>query len=285
MPNDNACLGLCFFDHQLFYAVHDTQKQSFLNRIGAVDFNFDVAQAILSKEQNQLPGLRSAVNDLQERFKVKHIRVLLYPTMECWTALPKRVYDNAEERESHINILMNGLSRKQIHPSWHALSNESFKLLQLRTESTLKGFQSLTANIASVDYVSTFEIGGNWIKHARPGGSFLTVSCFRNCISVSSFILGKLRGTTYIEFEDPEDLPYLWLQQAHELQWMQGLHEQIQVYGRQAYHIIEILQPFWDEAGTVTKMDSLEKMKLTADEDTYGFDLELAYPAIMLALN
>jgi hypothetical protein len=285
MPTTNVCLGLCFFDHQLLYAASDPQKNACLSRIGAIDFNFDVADAVLSENNNYLPGLRNTLADLKKRFSVTHVRVLLYPTMECWTALPKLVYDNAEEREAHINILMNGLPRKQIHPVWHTLSNENFKLLQLRTDDTLKGVQTLTADISSVDYVSAFEIGENWIKHVRPGGSFLTICCFKKCISVSSFILGKLRGATYIQFDEPEDLPYLWLQRAQTLPWMQGLHEQIQVYGREAWHIIEILQPFWDEAGTVTKMDTLNKMQVKAKEDTYGFDLELAYPAIMLALN
>ncbi|MBN2730808.1 MAG: hypothetical protein JXR26_00130 [Balneolaceae bacterium] len=285
MPEDNACLGLCFFDHQLFYAVSNPKQSAYLTRIGAVNFNFDVAQAVLSGQSDHLPGLHNTVLDLKDRYEVKNVRVLMYPSMECWSILPKLVYDDASEREAHINILMNGLSRKKIHPAWHALSNENFKLIRLRTDSTLSGMQSLTADISSVDLVSAFEIGEDWIKHARPGGSFLTVGCFKNCISVSSFILGKLRGATYITFEDPDDLPYFWLQKARELSWMQGLHEQIQVYGRQAYHFIEILQPFWDDAGTVSKMNTLDKMQVTADEDTYGFDLELAYPAIMLALD
>ena len=66
---------------------------------------------------------------------------------------------------------------------------------------------------------------------------------------------------------------------------MGGLHEEIYVYGQNAFQIIEILEPFWDEAGTITKMDKLEKIKVEADEHTYGFNLEAAFPAIMLALD
>lgn len=285
MPEKNACLGLSFFDHQLFYAVYDPEQPTHLTRIGAVDFNFDVAEITLSNNQDYVPGLRNTVLDLKNRYNVAHVRVLMDPSMECWTVLPKLVYDDAVEREAHINILMNGRSRKEVHPAWHDLSKDNFKLMRLRTDTTLRGIQVITADIANVDFVSAFEIGEDWIRHTRPGGSFLTVGCFHNCISVSSFILGKLRGATYITFDDPDDLPYLWLQKANELSWMQGLHEQIQVYGREAYHFIEILQPFWDDSGTVTKMDTLKKMHVTAEEDTYGFDLERAYPAIMLALD
>lgn len=285
MPDKDACLGLCFFDHQLFYAVRTPDQHAHFTRIGAVDFNFDVADTALKNDPESLPGLRSTVIELKDQYNVGHVRVLMNPSMECWTVLPKLVYDDATEREAHINILMNGRSRKEVHPAWHDLSKDNFKLIRLRTDTMLSGIQGITADIPNVDLVSAFEIGEDWIRHTRPGGSFLTVGCFRNCISVSSFILGKLRGATYIPFDDPDDLPYLWLQKANELSWMQGLHEQIQVYGRQAYHFIEILQPFWDDSGTVSKMDKLEKMQVTADEDTYGFDLERAYPAIMLALD
>lgn len=285
MPKKDACLGLCFFNHQLFYAVSSPEQPAHIARIGAVDFNFDVANTIHSGNSTHLPGLRNTVNDIRNRYGAGHVRVLMYPITECWTILPKLVYDDATEREAHINILMNGRSRKTIHPAWHNISKENFKLIRLRTDTALQGIQSVTAEIPNVDLVSAFEIGEDWIKHTRPGGSFLTVGCFDNCISVSSFILGKLRGATYITFDDPDDLPYLWLQQAKELSWLQGLHEQILVYGRQAYHFIEILQPFWDDSGSVTKMDTLDKMQVSADEDTYGFDLELAYPAIMLALD
>ena len=285
MAEVSACLGLCFFDHQLFYAVNNPSQEASLGRVGAVDFNFDVVEAVISAQKKHLNGLRNSIDEVKQRFDIDQVRLLLNPTMECWTALPRLVYDDAEEREAHINILMNGLERTRIHPAWHALSNENFKLLQLRTDHSLEGVQRLTSGISKVDYVSEFEIGENWINHTRPGGSFLTVCCFKNCISVSSFILGKLRGATYINFDHPENLPYLWLQRAQELSWMQGLHEQIQVYGQQAFHIIEILQPFWDDDGTVIKMDTLKKMQVSADEDTYGFDLELVYPAIMLALN
>ena len=285
MPQSSDCLGLCFFGNQLFYGVNNAEHDTELERIGAIDFNFDVARSLYSNQQQNIEGLRNSVQDLKDQFNARHLHILINPDMECWATLPKLVYDTAEEREAYINILMNGLERKYIHPSWHNLSNENFKLLQLRTDHMLKGIQSLTAGLSDVGFSSAFEIGEMWIRHAHPGGSFLVVGAFKGCISVSSFILGKLRGATYIEFDDPEDLPYLWLQQAKDLPWMQGLHEQIQVFGQQSYRVIEILESFWDDAGTVTKMDTLDKMQVTADEQTYGFNLALAYPAVMLALG
>ena len=285
MPHNSDCLGLCFFGDQLFYGVHAAGNGNRVKHIGAVDFNFDVADSLYSNKESNIKGLRSSIRDLKERFDARHLHILLHPDRECWATLPKLVYDNADERQSYINILMNGMARSHIHPSWHSLSNENYKLLQLRSDHMLEGVQELTTGMSDVGFSSAFEIGELWINHAQPGGSFLTVGAFNGCISVGSFILGKLRGATYIEFDDPEDLPYLWLQKAEHLSWMQGLHEQIQVYGLRSHRIIEILKPFWDDAGTITKMDTLEKMQISAEEETYGFDLALAYPAIMLALR
>lgn len=285
MGQSNPSLGLCFFENQLFYAVHDPEHQKKLSRIGSVDFNIDVADAIVSGDNQHFPGIRQTITRLREQFDIDHLRVLSFPSQECWTTLPKLVYDNADEREAHINILMNGIDRKDIQPVWHNLSNQDYKFLLLRNTAALRGLERLISSAATADLVSEFEIGERWVDHVHPGGSFMTLCCFKNCISISSYILGKLRGATYINFDEIEDLPYLWLQRAQELSWMRGIHEEIQVYGSRAFNIIEILQPFWDDAGTIIKMDSLEKMQLEADEQTYGFGLELAYPAVMLALG
>lgn len=285
MGETNPNLGLCFFENQLFYAVNEPEHPKKLARIGSVDFNFDITNAILTGDPDHFPGIRQTVSRIKEQYGIHHIYVLSFPTEECWTTLPKLVYDNADEREAHINILMSGVDRNKVQPTWHNLSNQDYKFLQIRNRETLHGLEKLTSSASTTDFVSEFEIGEQWIEHSGAGGSFMTVCCFKNCISVGSFILGKLRGATYIPFDDMEDLPYLWLQQSRELAWMQGLHEEIHVYGSPAYRIIEILEPFWDDAGNVIKMDSLEKMQVDADETTYGFSLELAYPAIMLALK
>ncbi len=285
MGEQHPSLGLCFFGNQLFYAVNDQHEPNKLAHIGCFDFNFDVTEALLGDTGQHFRGIQQTINQVQQEYEVNHLRILSFPTQECWTAVPKIVYDNSDEREKHINILMSGMDRKDIHPTWYNLSNQDYKFLLLRTEKAFKGMQKLASNASTTDLISDFEIGSRWVQHANPGGSFITICCFQNCISVASFILGKLRGATYITFDEIHDLPYLWLQHSKELNWMQGLHEEIYVYGKEAFHVIEILQPFWDEAGSVTKMDTLDKIQVQADEQTYGFNLENAFPAMMLALD
>jgi len=285
MPDETACLGFCFFDHQLFYAVRSSDEKMQLRHIGAVDFNFNIVEALAANKDGRMKSVRAGVNELTDRFDVNKLNILLPPVLECWATLPKRVHDDAREREAYINILMNGIPRKHIHPSWFALSNQDYRLLRLRADQTLEGIRTLADGIGKVDFLSTFEVGQQWIEHAHPGGSLLTISSFHQCLSVSSFILGKLRGVTYLTFDDINDLPYLWLQKARDLSWMQGLHENIQVCGHAADDIIKILHSYLDDAGVITKMDSLEKMQVSADEQTYGFDLAKAYPAVMLALT
>lgn len=285
MNQPHPSLGLCFFENKLFYAVNEQQKSKKLARIGCVDFNFDVANTIISGNSRHFPGIQQTVNRLKQQFDIRHIRILSPPHTECWTILPKLVYDNADEREDHINILMSGIHRSRIHPSWYTLSNQDYKFLLLRDEEKLQGLKKLAPSASTTDFISEFEIGERWINHTNAGGSFMTVCCFKQYISVASFILGKLRGATYLTFDEAEDLPYLWLQQARQHSWMQGLHEKILVYGTQAYHIIDILEPFWDEAGTVQKMDSVETFGIKVDEQTYGFNLEQAFPAVLMALD
>ncbi len=285
MKEDYPSLGLCFFGNRLFYAVNDPSKPEKLARIGSFDFNIDVTETLLGNSEKHVQGISQTVQQLKKEYEIQRLRVLSFPTEECWTVVPKIVYDDSDEREKHINILMSGIDRKEIHPTWYNLSNQDYKFLLLRNGESIRGIQRLASDTSTIDLISDFEIGSRWIQHVNPGGSFLNICCFQNCISISSFILGKLRGATYIPFDDIQDLPYLWLQHTQELNWMQGLHEEIYVYGANAFRVIEILEPFWDEAGTITKMDSLTKMQVEADEQTYGFKLEHAYPAIMLALD
>jgi len=285
MEDQHPSLGLCFFKNRLFYAVNDPNTPKRLARIGSFDFNIDVTETLLGDAEQHFRGISETVSQLKEEYDIQQLRILSFPTQECWTTVPKITYDDSDEREKHISILMSGVDRKEIHPTWYNLSNQDYKFLLLRNDESMRTMQKLASKASTSDLISDFEIGSRWINHASPGGSFMTIGCFQNCISVSSFILGKLRGATYIPFDDIQDLPYLWLQRTKELNWMQGLHEQIYVYGTEAYRVIEILHPFWDEAGTITKMDTLEKMQIKADEQTYGFNLEQAFPAIMLALD
>lgn len=285
MEHPNPHLGLCLFDNQLFYAINQPDDPHTLARIGSFNFNTDASDLLTDEAGQQFLGIRQMVAQLREEHQIRSLRIHSQPTRECWTTVPKIVYDNADEREHHIDILMKGTDRSEVQATWYNLSNQEYKFLLLRNKAYQRSLHSLASEAATTDLISDFEIGSRWVQHAHPGGSFMTIGCFKNCISVSSFILGKLRGATYITFDDMQDLPYFWLQYTKELSWMRGLHEQIYVYGTRAFQVIDILEPFWDDAGTVTKMDALEKIQVEADESTYGFALEKAFPAMMLALD
>jgi hypothetical protein len=98
-------------------------------------------------------------------------------------------------------------------------------------------------------------------------------------------LLGSFRAATYIHFDDPQDIPYLWLQHAEHSPWLRGLHEHIYFYGEQTHEIAEKLQSFIDHNSAQIVLNSLETMGVNADEETYGFDLATAFPAIMLSLD
>ena len=64
---------------------------------------------------------------------------------------------------------------------------------------------------------------------------------------------------------------------------MTGVHDQIIVYGAMSGPYQEALRPMWDSGGRIVRMDSLATMGVRAPEETYGFALEDAFPAIMMA--
>lgn len=282
--DDDICAGLCFFDHRLFYAVSSTQDAEYIRHVGTIDFNFKTAESLFSNEQESIRAVQAGVRKLIDRFDIDQLNVLQYPQLECWATLPKHVCDDADERRAYINILANGMKRKYIYSSLHALSNRGYKLLLLRSMHTMRRLKRLTDKFPNVEFCSAFEMGERWVDHSNTGGSVLTINRFFNCISICSFVLGNLRGATYITFDDAADLPYLWLQKAKDLPWLQGLHEYIYLSGEQTQPVIDRLQPIWDKAGTVTRLDTLDKMQVQAEEQTYSFDLSMAYPPIMLAL-
>lgn len=285
MNPSGPSLGLCFYGNQLFYAVKKPDQPGSLARIGSVDFNFNVTSTIYSGNSGHFSGLEKTVRHLKEQYEIDHIRILSFPDRECWTVLPRLVYDEPDERESYIDILMKGSKRSEIEATWYDISNSSYKFLLLRNRTSVPGLQKLAALFSTADLISDFEIGQHWIQHTNTKGSFMTIGCYDRCISVSSYLLGKLRGAVHINFDDYVDLPYLWLQYSKHLQWMQGLHEQIYLYGIQAYRVMEVLEPFWDDASRIIKMDTLGKMQVGASEKTYSFGLELAFPAIMLSME
>lgn len=285
MKQSHPNLGLHFSANQLFYAVNEPGQPGRLARIGSVDFNFNVSSAVIQGDGRHFNGVQTVIRQLKEQFDIRLVRMVSAPFYECWTSFPKLVYDKADEREAHLGILMKGLDRSQILPTWYSLSNADYKFLVIRNQAVMEGFEQLAGVVSTSEFVSDFELGQRWIQHHDASGSFLTISCYNDLICVSSFLLGKLRGATYIKFESLDDLPYLWLQVAEHLKWMKGLHEQVYVYGLNAYQVVEILRPYMDDASDIIRLDTLRKMTVEAEEETYGFNLERAFPAILLALE
>lgn len=285
MSNEGSCLGVSYADHHLFYSVNSPGSREHLQHIGSIDFSFDVQSAIIRGDNAGFPALKTSLEKLKEEYNCSSVKILSPPAEECWTTVPRSVYEDSAEREAHIGLLMHGLDRSDIEATWHPLSNTDFRLLLLRKKSSMMGFSNLLGSFSDTEFVSHFEIGGDWQNHSRVNGSFMIVFCGQDCITASSYILGKLRGCTYIRYDNPSDLPYLWSLYAEKLTWMNGLHDQIYICDHFSHSVSEILTPYWDDSGDVTVMNSLSRMNVSADEKTYGFPLESAFPAIMMSLN
>lgn len=285
MDDTSANLGVCFFSDRLFYAISDSEDDRHLSRIGCFDFNFDVINAITSQHPDQFPHLKSTFEKLQDDHKIKSVRALTNPADECWTALPKVVYDNADEREDHLSIIMKGINREDIEPTWHSVSKSQYKFLSIRRRNLMNGFDKLTEKVATTEFLSDFEVASKWSSFNKPGGSFLMLGCHKNVLSVTSYVLGKFRASTYLKFDQVEDLPYHWLQNSIHSSWMKGLHEKIYLFGHQTHEVEESLSGFLDKSSNIVNLNSLNEIGVFAEEQTYGFDLAAAYPAILLSLD
>ena len=285
MTGHDPNLGICFSGKQLYFAINDTETPNRVKRIGCFDFNFNVAKAIRTQHKDHFSGIHDLVGRLKKQYPFGQIRMLTTPDHECWTSVPKLVYDQSDEREAHLKVIMKGIARQKIEPIWYELSNRDFKFLNIRNRLTMSGYERISEHAPAADFCSDFEIGARWVKHSDAKGSFLTLACYPGLLSVSSYLLGKLRSATYMQFEDYGDIPYLWLYFSQNLKWMNGLYDEILVYGVNTYKVIEALKTVWNETPNIRKMDSLESMQVEADETTYSFSLEAAFPAIMLALN
>ncbi len=284
MPEPDARLGVAFDANKLCYAVSASAKPAFVERIGQIDFNFDLIDSLTRRDPDTFPGLCDTVGKLIREEDVTEISVLYPPQLECWSIVPKSVSDQEDERQAHLNILMQGTEMKRIAPDWHAISNRDFKLLKVRKKQHLESFSFLVNGPVNGNLYSDFQIGEKWMGISHFHGSFMTVSCNKGILSIASFLLGKLRAATYITFNDISDLPYLWLQHASHLHWLLGMHEQVLVYGGEAGSVTEELQAYWDDASEIIVMDSLEKMGLSAEEETFSFPLERAFPATLLSV-
>lgn len=284
MNNDRLNLGLCYSANRLFYALAGPLHSDSIQYVGSIDFSFSVAEALKNGNNHNFEGLRNAIHRIIRENNVGVTRVVTEPSQECWTILPKSVYDEPDEREAYLNILMHGYPRGDLQPYWFDLSNRDFKLLAIRTTTSMKGFDRLTEVSSGAEYCSNFEIGSFWNSHNNSGNSFMTVSCQDGVIVVSSFLLGKMRAATYFHYDDLADIPYLWHHCRQVLPWINGMHDEILIYGYEAHRTAELLKPMLEE-GEIRIMDSLNAMKINAEEQQYSFELVEAFPAIILAVN
>lgn len=285
MEHGCPCLGVCYTDNHLFYSVNTPGQDAHLTRIGSIDFSFDIEETIITGNSSGFPALKNSIDELKQEFDCKTAKILAPATEECWTIVPRAVYEDASEREAHIHLLMLGSKRQNIQAVWHPVSNSDYRLLLLRDTQSLRGFNYLLESFGTVDIVTDFEIAMDWQLHTESNESFLMINCQKNYISVTSFILGKLRGCTHFEYDNFTDLPYLWNLYEGNLSWMDGIHDKTYVYGYFSSQVTDILQSYWYHHGKSLIMNTLQEMNVDASEKTYGFRLESAFPAILMSLN
>lgn len=278
-------LGICYADNHLFYAVHLPEQGNDIQRIGSIDFNFDIYSALSTNTNSEVEVLKKSIQDLKSEFSAGSIQMLYPADHECWTVVPRAVYEDSSERETHIGILMYGSERSNIEISWHQLANTDNKLLLLRDSTATPGLNALYNELGNIHFPSDFEIAQEWQVHTKNKSAFLMVHCQNHIITVTSSIMGNLRGCTWFEYEDPEDLPYLWNLHATHTPWMNGIHDKIFVFGLYAKKAAEQLATYWSHHGDLVFPDSLSASHVQAEEETYGFPLESAYPAIILSLQ
>ncbi len=285
MVSDGSCLGVCYAGNQLFYSVNNPEQEGHLAHIGSVEYNFDIESSIITGSEPGFPTIQSTLREIKQEINCSTVKILSPALHECWSVVPRSVYDDASEREAHVQLFMNGYDRSEIQITWFSLSNDDSRLLLIRKDSSMQGFKHLVGGFASSEFVSEFEIGLEWKNHQGDNDSYMMIGCHQNYISLSSFILGKLRGGTYIQFDTVNDLPYLWNLYASSISWMTGIHDDICLFGENCEKVAGILKPFLEDSDALKVMDSLHSMDVNAREKTYGFDLERAFPAILMSLN
>ncbi len=285
MSEGDHILGICFSGNALYYALRHVQSGSALRYIGKADFSFSVEEAFAAADEALCSNINTTIQRLAETWSVNTVRIVSFPRFECWTSLPKLAYDNSSEREAHLSLLARGRQRNLLETTWFETSNRDFRFLSIREHTMVEMLNACTRSISNTEYCADFEVGLEWMRHSGSKGSFLSVGCSDNTVTVSSFLLGKLRAATRLNYRHPDDLAYSWRQNEAHLSWMKGYHEDILMYGSNCSNILNRLQPMWDESAVVRRINSLDDMQVTADEHTYSFPLEQAFPAVMMALK
>lgn len=277
-------LGLHTTGHNLYFAVGSPDTPEAIRHIGQVRLSVDAERALRRNDPDHLPVVEGAVASLVARYGIRQIRLLLPADLECWAGLPKLAYDLPDEREAAIRTLMPGHDRQDLVATWHEMGNRDYRMLTLRSKTATAGYRRVAGQVAESELVSEFEADLRWVGLQASRGGVMVVACHANRLSVASFALGGLRAATWFHAEDPADARFLWPILASEAPWMGGMHDLTVVYGTHAGPHHDRLHTFWDAGGRVVRMDSLAAIGVAAPEETYGFPLEEAFSAIMLAL-
>lgn len=285
MTGSTIRIAVNFFERRLFYAVSDLAERRNLIQLGSNAYSFSIADAFRTGDTQKLDGIYSFVKGLKTAYDPKQLRISTFPVHECWSILPKMVRDQSDERESYLAVLMKGVNRQHVETTWHDLSNRDYRMLTLRDRRIMAAYERFGAIVPSTEFVSEFEVGSTWTSNPSSSASYLTISAHAGQLIISSYLLGKLRGTTGIRFDTYEDLPYLWALNAQHLRWMNGIHEQVLFYGYRSATVCDVLRSQLDLASDILMMDSLSLMGASAVEETYNFDLSQAFPSVMLATS
>src|SRR5690625_7006540 len=110
----------------------------------------------------------------------------------------------------HIGILMHGSERSNIEISLHQLANTDNKLLLLRDTTVTPGLSALSNELGNIQFPSDFEIAQEWQVHTKNKSAFLMVHCQNNIISITSSILGYLKGWCWFAYECRVGMQYVW---------------------------------------------------------------------------
>jgi len=285
MSDSGACLGISFAAHKLLYAVNIPDEKNRLAHVGCIDFNFDICAAITENHIQSIAAVENFLREVRNKYGCRTVRLLLPAIQECWSVLPRSVYEDSDERDAHLDILMNGSPAGNLQNTWFPMANQDYRFLLVRQNSMIKRFEKLFMDYPETELMSEFEIGSEWQLLTNTNGSFMTVNSQNNYISIASFLFGKLRGSTYFQYDSITDIPFLWKYHSRHLSWMDGIHDQILAYGNQAQKLLDIHSSIWFDTDEVVLMNTLNKMNVEADEETYSFDLENAFPAIIQSLN
>lgn len=278
-------LGLCFDHSALYFALRPVEQKAFLRYLGKVDFSFSLYEAFARADVDLCSYMQTIISRLVDTYPVESLRLVSFPQFECWTTLPKLAYDDPAEREAHLGMLSFGVKRSQIETTWYEMSNRDFRLLAIRDRRRIEMLNICTSKARQVDYCPDFEIGQSWISHTGATGSFMSIGCYTHAICISSFMLGKLRGSTCLRYEHLADLPFAWKQSEQHLHWLSGYHENIMIYGTNAEQVLRYTRPLLDNGSEILRMQELADIGVEARETTYSFPLEKAFPAIMMALD